>query len=459
MGDWTPIPFAGTTAQPRSKAASLELLQNLYPEINPEGAKGPVTLYGTPGMVLFGTAGTGPIRGMCAMRDELYVVSGDRLYVVANDGAARDLGEIKGTGECAIETNGTHVTIASGSWLYAANKSGISNPWLRNVNGITSQDGYTIFTEAWSNRFWLSALGDATTIDALDFATAEALPGTLMGCVSDKRELVLFSEDHAEVWQNTGASGFPFERGQGGVLNRGCGSSASICMVAGSVFWIGDDWVVYTLAGYLPQRVSLPWIEKAIAEDSDPTAARSWSYQEPGHTFLVIGLTEKTLCLDTSTNRWHTRKSQGRDTWIGRHHARCYGRELVGGPVDGKIYYLDSDVYADNGVEIERVAISPPISAGAGRAAMHALAVDVEPGVGLVSGQGSDPILSLDWTDDGGNTWSARRYASAGRMGEYQHRVQWTRLGAFRERSFRITISDPVRVAITGAYAQLEARS
>ena len=67
-----------------------------------------------------------------------------------------------------------------------------------------------------------------------------------------------------------------------------------------------------------------------------------------------------------------------------------------------------------------------------------------------------DPTVLLSWSDDGGHTWSNDHPASLGVMGNYKNRAIWRRLGASRNRIFRIAISDPVKKVLIGAYMDLE---
>ena len=124
----------------------------------------------------------------------------------------------------------------------------------------------------------------------------------------------------------------------------------------------------------------------------------------------------------------------------------------------GKIYYLKMDAYDDDGDEIQRIAISPALHANRHRAICHNFEVYMESGVGAVTGTGNDPQAMLQFSDDGGKTWSSETWAKTniGAIGEYLTRVQWNRLGMFRQRQFKLTISDPVKVVILGAYAEIE---
>jgi hypothetical protein len=88
------------------------------------------------------------------------------------------------------------------------------------------------------------------------------------------------------------------------------------------------------------------------------------------------------------------------------------------------------------------------------RTAQHSLQIDMESGVGLVDGQGSDPEVMLRWSDDGGHTWSNEHWSPIGKIGEYYKRVFFRRLGMtmkIRDRVYELSMTDPVKIAIMGA--------
>lgn len=123
---------------------------------------------------------------------------------------------------------------------------------------------------------------------------------------------------------------------------------------------------------------------------------------------------------------------------------------------DGKIYSLDLDTFTEAGNILKASRVTPTISAKGERLFMSQLYVDMQTGVGLPSGQGSDPKVMLEWSDDGGNTWSMVRTASMGKVGQFLARARWWGLGSFRHRMFRLSITDPVRRNILAAYADVE---
>jgi hypothetical protein len=114
------------------------------------------------------------------------------------------------------------------------------------------------------------------------------------------------------------------------------------------------------------------------------------------------------------------------------------------------------DYFTDAGAPIARIRACSHLNDPDYRYQIfHALQVDMQTGVGLTTGQGSDPQAMLQWSDDGGYTWSNELWASIGKLGEYLSRVRWRRLGRSRDRVFRVTVTDPVRVVMIGASVQV----
>lgn len=67
---------------------------------------------------------------------------------------------------------------------------------------------------------------------------------------------------------------------------------------------------------------------------------------------------------------------------------------------------------------------------------------------------GSDPQVRLSVSDDGGRTWNlVTKNRSIGKIGEYLKRLRWLKMGQFRQRVIKIEITDPVKRAFVGFYA------
>lgn len=456
-----PIQWAIASNKGRSQGANGSQLVNLYAEALPPDSKARVVLYGTPGTSLFAHLPTAPLLGLHRMDNVLYAVTPSRMYRVAYNGAIEELGEVTLSGRVSMANNGRSLVVVDGLVGYAYDSeeeelTQLSGDGWYPANTVTYQDGYFIFNRAGTGQFFLSELL-STTFDALDFATAEGAPDDTLTVLSDHRELWIFGERSIEVWYNSGDPDFPFERMQGAFVERGIAAPHSAAKLDNSVFWLAEDGIVYRAAGYQPQRISTHAVEQSFNE-GDVSNAFSYTYTEEGHGFYVLTFPAQSLtwCYDVATNLWHQRSNS---QW-GRHHSNCYarayGHHLVGDWQNGRIYMLEMNAYDDEGDEIIRVAVSPPIHSSRNLITCASLEIDMESGIGLTSGQGNNPMARLEWSDDGGNTWSNEHWAGIGKEGNYLTRVIWRRLGSFRQRQFRVTISDPVPVVMMGAYVEVE---
>lgn len=459
-GPFTPLQFGRNLYVARSEYAYGERLLNWYPEQSPDGK---TSLMPTPGMKVWKSGvGTGKCRGLIRMGDDLYTVIGNKAYVVSASKTVTELAPIGGTNLVHMTANGTHVAIASETETTVLNRSSLStiapSP-NASFNGATHQDLYGIFSQQGSNRFWLTAVNDMTTLNALNYSTKSADFDKLMGCLSDHRELFLFGQRSTEIWYNSGNQDFAFSRVPNGFIERGIYSSWSPAKSRNAPFILGDDLKVYRISGYQPQPVSTTGLDNLLDATNGMSKAEGFVYSQAGHEFYVLNAAGGTHVFDMDTGAWHERRSSGHNRWLAQCHASFFGQEIVGSYDDGNLYELDLDTYEDNGNYIKRQCDFPVIDGAGNRMSVSQLYLDFEPGVGLTSGQGSDPQAMLDWTEDGGKTYSNEIWTGIGKIGVYNNRAMWNRLGSSYRRSFRVTVTDPIKAVLTGAYARLEGRT
>lgn len=448
------IPFSIQSYQSRSLPVSAQRLVNFYPEPQLQGAASPVVLHSTPGLSLFATA-SGEVHGMHVMNDVLYVVAGTSLYKITASGTATNLGTVAGNKRCSMANNGTQLCIVNGvnGYIYDGTLSAIADSDFMPADTVTFLDGYFIFNEAGSGRFFISAINDGETYDALDYATAESAPDDTIAVIADHREIWLGGEHSIEVWFDSGNADFPFERNNGALIERGLAAKHSMVKADNTVFWLGDDKLVYRANGYTPQRISHYGVETAISGYSRIDDAFAYTYSDNGHTFYVLTFPtdKKTWVYDASNNWWHEREDYLTTRHRSNCYAYCYGKHLVGDFENGRLYEMSQDVYSDNGNEIIRQANSAVIHGNGERLFMPKFEMFMETGVGLTGG--TEPQAMLQWSDDGGKTWSNEHWAGMGAIGEYGKRIVWNRLGSFRQRVMRLTVSDPVKTVTIGAQA------
>jgi hypothetical protein len=429
-----------------------ERLVNIYAEQS--SGKARVRLTGTPGLTLFSTCGSSPVRGMATMDDVLYVVTSS-LYSVDSAGTATEIGAISGTGLVQMASNGTQlVIVADGTiYVYDGTLSTVTDPDAPVAESVDYLDGYHIFSDG-SGSFYISSLYDATTFDALDFASAESNPDPIRRVFVDHRELILFGSETTEVWVNTGGVDFPFERQPGAIGEKGIAGANACAKLDNSVVWIDQNGVVRRMAsGYAPQRISTHEVERALSESTSLADAEAFAYTQEGHEFFVLTAPGSgTWVFDAATSLWHERQSYGDDRWRARCYAFAYEKHLVGDYTSGNVYELDYSVHDENGDILLSELIFPPIHAEQNRFRMHRLVLDMEHGETEPYGESQ---VRLDLSDDS-QDWTTLGYGSMGETGQRSTRTVWRRLGQHRNAHLRFRISDPVRRTIYAAYAELE---
>lgn len=465
------IPFIGPAYKSRSLAVSAQRAVNLYLESteNKDG-KSAAMLIGTPGMRTFTTLpGQGGIRGIFPLSNGfLLAVQGASVYRVNASGAATLLGALEtNAGPVSIDENGQMAALADGARRYSVDmKTGaVATIGTKPADRVACIDGYFCFNVPQTGEFEVTDLY-STTIDDTSFATAEGLPDKLVTLIADRRELWLFGAISTEVWQNTDNVDFPFARIPAAFIQAGCAAPHSVARIDNSLMWLGADergsGMVWRADGYRAARISTHAIEREIQSYPTIADATAFSYQQDGHQFYVLSFpaADRTWCYDAATGEWHERGWFDANNIQRRHRPSCAcafnGAVVVGDHSSGLIAFYDLDTYTENGTPIRRIRAAQTIADDDyRRLAFPVLQIDMDVGVGVLAGQGSDPQAMLRWSDDGGRTWSGEVWAPIGRLGEYQTRARWRRLGSARSRVFELTIADPVKVSILGASAQV----
>lgn len=493
-------PILGSSYVARSTNAADARMINLFPEVVPEAGKEAAFLNRAPGLRLLTTVGLGPIRGLLSYGQWMYVVSGSELYKVDQSYSATLIGTISNTGPVSMAFNGTQLFIAANGPSYVYNA--VTNAFVENVSfpraqTVTFLDGYFIFSEPSTQKFWVTESYDGTVLDGASVSSAEGSPDGLVALIADHSELWLFGGNSVEVWYDAGLPppGTPFQRIQGAFNELGCAATYSVAKMDNSLFWLGADargkGIVYRANGYTGQRVSTHAVEYAIAQYGTISDAIGYSYQQEGHTFYVLTFpsANATWVYDASTQAWHERGSWADQQYI-RHRSNCQtvfnGEVTVGDFENGKIYAFDLNVYSDAG-DVQRWARSwralPTGQNNLKRTAHHSLQLDCEVGFELppvaedtflITEDGDDiitqsydflvtgvevltpgvPLVNLRWSDDGGHTWSNYHAQSMGSVGQTGRRVIWRRLGMtqkLRDRVYEVSATDPVKIAIMGA--------
>lgn len=471
-------PILGSSYVASSVNAADSRMVNLYPEIVPEAGKEPAFLKRCPGLSLLATVGSGPIRGEHRLGSFLYIVSGDSFYKVDTSWNSTLIGVVFGSsGSVSMADNGTQIFIAcqGPSFIYNSTTLAfgqITDPDFPGAVTVDYIDGYFVFNEPFGQKVWVTQLLDGTSIDPLDFASAEGSPDGLVALIVDHQQIVLFGTESVEFWYDAGIPAFPLQRIQGAFNEVGCLAAFSIAKLDNTVMFLGSDprgqGVVYRNVGYSAQRISTHAVEWQIQRYSNLSDAVGYSYQQEGHSFyvLVFPTANTTWVYDATTEAWHERAGFSNGSFV-RHRGNCQAsfnnKIVIGDFENGNIYSFEPTVYADNLQPQKWLRSWRALPTGANnlkRTIHSSLQLDCQTGVGLSTGQGSDPQVMLRWSDDGGHIWSSEHWRSMGKIGEYWYRTIWRRLGmtiSARDRVYEVSGTDPVSIAIMGARLEITA--
>lgn len=444
---------------------------NMFLEVDPS-EDNKLTLYRVDGKVAFLTLPTQPIYAMSEFRGVLYVVAGTTLYKVLADFSYTTIGTVDLEFDTTIAANNAGQVFFNGgvtnkAYVYdtvALTLTQITDPSFYGSPRVDYLDGYGVFVRPNSQQFYISALNDFGTFDALDFASDEADPDNLVSFIVDHRELILFGERTTTVWFNSGDATFPLARRDGAQMEVGCAAALSVAKLDNTVFFLGrtsyGQGLVYKLNQYTPQIISNRGIEYMINSFNRIDDAFAYTYQKNGHSFYVMTFPtdNKTLVYDASIQdpdlAWSVRETYG----LGRDRSSCYafafGKHLVGDFVSGTIYELDEDTHTDAGLPIAWSRTTSHIISDYKRVRHNEVVLNFQTGVGL---NGNDePLVYLTYSDDGGHSYITPRQASLGVIGQRKNRVQWTRLGMSRDRVYKVFGSEPVKTVLVSGFIDVK---
>jgi hypothetical protein len=262
-----------------------------------------------------------------------------------------------------------------------------------------------------------------------------------------------------EFWQDVGSAPNPFARINGASQTWGLAARYSYAPLNNTAIFLGQNpqggVQVLKLNGYTPVRVSTSDIENIISRFPIYSDAIALTYMIDGHPMyqLTFPSANRSFLYDDSTGFWYN--TQFGIGTSGRHNANLgivfNAKNYICDNASSVIYQLDPNVYTDAGTAIKRRITSRHIRVGNNEFGISEIRLEMETGVGLDTGQGSDPQIMMQVSRNGGRTFGPEKWRSFGAKGAYRKQVMWDRLGSARDFVFQFTMTDPVKFVITQA--------
>ena len=479
--------FCGPSYASQSPLARPERCMNFYPERLEVDEYQQVVLYPTPGLETFSESTSGPCRGLFAQNGRCFTVMANTLYEMNAAGTFTSLGTVAGDSNPAtFATNGDggdelFVTSGNEGYLYNLTTGVFSNP-VSDVTMGGMLDGYFVALDQATSTFKISDLLDGTTWQSTQILQRNAAPDTWQAMLVKNPIVFLFGSETTEAIYNAGSAPFPFAPDRNVIIPFGIAAPFSAQTIGTQALWLTEtkdgSRQVVSMTGYNTERVSTHAVEFALSTYDNVDDAVAYTYQDQGHLFYTINFpsANATWVYDLSMGMWHERGQWNADAmeyevWGPEYHAYAFDKHLVGDPCNGILYNMSTNVFTDvDGKGLRRQRIPPILQSEQTRIFLDRFQLHVDVGIGLQgatrnaddppvvtsSDQGYDPQIMLQLSRDGGITWGAERWRSAGKMGEYLHRAQWWRLGSGRNLLPSITMPDPVPWRILDAYINVK---
>jgi hypothetical protein len=488
------VPLFGAGLQGKSPTITSQHRINCYAELTKDNDKSPMSILGTPGLELFCdldaiysvwatqnttylqtiAIGGGPIRCLIYYESAdsspgLFGVRGGTVFKVnqagqlsyydtLNAGAQFSGEEIIDIGLYNDTAGLLRIAMTDGNnpaYFVPETVQRVPDSDSPHADTMAMYGTDLLVQQSSSPRFYR---GETVTIwDPLDFATAESSTDNLLRIFRDRDTIILFGgRDSTEFWTNTGGQDLPYAPIRGSAIEWGLAARWSVAKADGVVMFLARNPSgqvrLIRLNGYQAIPVSDQEWDSLVNGYERTDDAEAFAYTMGGHPFYQITFPTacKTWLFDGSNGMFSELKS-GDSRHRARLHEYAWSTHFVTDYENGKIYKLKSDVYSDNGDEIQREIRTRHFFKDYDRVAVSELQVDFDSGVGLTTGQGSNPQVMLQISKDNGKGFGNELWKSIGAGGKTLTRAVWRRLGMGRDWVFKIRMSDPVPFRVTGA--------
>jgi hypothetical protein len=465
------VEFVGQTISDSDNiAANPARLINCYRERVLGQGKTTHVLQSVLGQDLKQSLGDYPVRAMGYGNGKKWLAANGTLYEVADNGALTSKGSVDDDADTTIYGNYSDVTIASGGKYYVWDGSTVSEPTTKTFTDVGSHcyvGGYTVITEENGKRFQWSDLGDAATLDALNFSSADKVDDNILRAVEVGGNLLLMCETSAELWQVTGAAGSE-AFGYVASWKTGLKDFNLLTQYGDTLFWIGHDNNAYIGVGSGAIDVTTPGLNTAL-ENNNPT--HCFYYEDRGHKFCVVRFSDRPAWVfDVKMQEWHER-AEGADNGAFRATHSVLGTNWLVGNASGEVLEL-SRTNRDLSGPLRRTAISSPLYLGDRKFIVNMLEMNIKVGVnqldqpmdyglsvggGFMLAVGGGFGLKLDSeggseraatvtlyeSRNGGHTWGEGKVRSLGKFGEYDKRTVWRARGQANQYAVKLYIDEP----------------
>lgn len=412
------------------------------------------------------------VRGMWEMSSVTYVVIGDKLFSLSNDGtftfpqraaSLTLLAEgIAGQGFVRMTDNtkclfilvpGTNIgytfTVANGfSQMLDETFTffGAKDVWFI--------DSFMVFLALNGVEFYNDDGQTVSGTGPITFTSGGVFPrefGTdpFVGMCVDHRTVHMFGTRTTEGYVDAGnATESPFAAAPDAFMQIGCHPNCgyTVALQDQAVFWIANDLTVRRLNGQTPVRVSNSGIENFLELNKEKLGgAYAFSPTINGHPLWIVTfpLANKTLAYDCLTTEWFDIESLFAN--LGYWRPLCYfnsqGLQLVGDSQSSTVGFLDGKTFTEFGTPQTATFYTQSLYDKHNRIRHNRVEL-------VMTAGGSDSItanarVTIMISNDSGAVYHNGQVKNLGVQGQRAARAIWFALGMSRDRAYGFEISDP----------------
>ena len=298
------LPAIGQAYKHPDLPLSAQVTKNWFPEINLETSV-TVSLQPFPGAVLF-SSGSGQDRGMTEWGGMVYKVTDTTLYKIDSAGAQTSVGTISGIKRCTFPASTEFLVIVTSGLAYKYDGNVLAQ--ITDAD-LESPDYGAYLNQQWiyqgkGARFAVSDAGQPGQINGLNYAAAESEGDDLVRPYVFNQTLYLFGERNTETWYNSGVGNPPFDRIEGGIVQKGLAAADSVSSNDRFIYFLGDDRLVYRLSGAQAQSITTIPIAATFQDYTSISDAIGFCFQFNGQDFYLIQISGETWVFNETAGGW-----------------------------------------------------------------------------------------------------------------------------------------------------------
>lgn len=466
----TAINLPITTAPGEHPQESGGRLFNCFAEALAETSGAKFKLVRGPGLSAFGTTAQSGPRGMQLVGANLYGAWENKVVRFTNNGAANVLsGTLSGTVPVSWARNNAAVpdlvAVSPGDGAFVVSTSAVSSypdPDVGQPNSACFLKGFFFFSYG-DGKMRASGV-NSTAINTLDVATAESKPDTLYRVMPlGNGQLLAAGSTSMEVWGGTvNDTGFPLSYIQTiprGILNANAIAGYEDGFGAG-VGIIADNFGVYLLNGYAPEKISPPDLDRLIERDANQANIQLSVYVSQGHSCFVVQSDTWTWVYDTGTKTWHERQSYLKTRWRAAFGHNAFGKWFAQDIQSGNVVAIDGRAQTELGQPLRVRIETGPMGNFPSRVRVKSLDLFMTVGIGVATGVDpieTDPTIEISISNDNGVKWSQPWLRKLGRQSIGNKTITVNNMGHVGPQGvkLRFDVSDPVHVSFMGGDLQV----